>query len=113
MATTNDRHIIPGSERSVMPGAKAVGDVMPDERFEVTLRLRSKAPLSGLADGGAHDDRLPGQRQYLSREAYAAKHGADPQDIAKIEEFAGQPTRCGRVESCATQRRAVRHDPDP
>ena len=44
MVTVNDRHIIFGSERSIVPGAKAVGDVTPDERFEVTLRLRSKSP---------------------------------------------------------------------
>ncbi len=88
MVTVNDRHIILGSERSVMPGAKEVGEVTPGERFEVTLRLRSKTPLRSLADGGGHDDRPPGQRHYLSREAYAAKHGADPQDIAKIDEFA-------------------------
>ena len=88
MPITTNRHIILGSERSAMPGAKAVGEVTPDERFEVTVRLRSKAPLRSLADGGAHDDKSPAQRQYLSREEYAAGHGADPQDTAKIVEFA-------------------------
>jgi kumamolisin len=86
--TTTNRHIIPGSERSIMPGAKALGDVMPDERFEVTVRLRSKSPLGTLAAGAAQDDKPPGQRQYLSREAYAADHGADAQDIAKVADFA-------------------------
>ena len=88
MPTTPNRHIIPGSERTIMPGANAVGVVAPDERFEVTVRLRPKASSRSLTDGGAHEDRHPAQRQYLSREEYAAGHGADSQDIAKVAEFA-------------------------
>jgi kumamolisin len=88
MSATPTRHIVPGSERTVMPGAKVSGDVAPDERFEVTVRLRAKLSSRSLAEGGAHDDRPPARRQYLSREEYAAGHGADPQDIAKVSAFA-------------------------
>ena len=88
MSTASNRHVIPGSERSAMLGAKAVGAAAPDERFEVTVRLRAKPSARSAADGGAHDDRQPAQRQYLSREEFAASHGADPQDITKVTDFA-------------------------
>ena len=88
MSATPNRHIVPGSERSVMPGAKVSGDVAPDERFEVTVRLRAKPSPRSLGEGGAHEDRPPAKRQYLSREEYAAGHGADPLDVAKVSAFA-------------------------
>jgi kumamolisin len=68
-----------------MAGARATRAAPSDERFEVTVRLRPKRP-SG-ADG-AYEDTQPARRQYLSREDFAASHGADPQDIAKITAFA-------------------------
>jgi kumamolisin len=86
--STSSRYTIPGSERSAMPGAKAVGDVLPTERIEVSVRLRAPAGARSLADGGALDDKLPGQRQYLSREEYASGHAADPQDVEKVAAFA-------------------------
>ena len=88
MPNTTSRHVIPGSEKAAMPDAHPVRDAQSDERFEVTVRLRSKTPLTSLAKGGAHDDKLPAQREYLSREAFASLHGADAQDIAKIAAFA-------------------------
>jgi kumamolisin len=100
MSATPTRHIVPGSERTVMPGATVLGDVAPDERFEVTVRLRAKPSSRGLGDGGAHEDRLPAQRQYLSREDYAAGHGADPQDIAKVTAFAAAHQLAVVEETC-------------
>jgi kumamolisin len=88
MATTSSRHVIPGSEKQPLPGAQATGPVRPDERIEVTLRLRARTPLQALATNGINDDTHPGQRRYLTRDEFATAHGADPQDIAKIGEFA-------------------------
>jgi len=83
------RHTIPGSERQALEGARAVGAARPDERFEVTLRLRAKTPAAhALAGGGLGDDTHPGQRKYLTRAQYAASHGADPHDIASVAAFA-------------------------
>src|SRR5471032_1044068 len=82
MYTPSDRVIIPGSERPVHPQAKLVGPTSADERFDVTLRLRPRAPLpalSLLAKGGGAP---------LSREQYAASYGADPADVAKVAAFA-------------------------
>ena len=33
---------------------------------------------------------LPRERQYLTREEFAARYGADPADVAKVEAFAHQ-----------------------
>ena len=88
MPSTPQRHVVPGSERRPMAGAQPVGEVRPDERFEVTVRVRSKAPLKPMQAGGCTDDQLPGQRKYLSRAQHAAAHGADPQDLAKVADFA-------------------------
>ncbi len=79
---------VPGSERAPIPGAQSVGPVAADERLEVTLRLRPKQALASLAATGALDDVKPAERRYLSREAYAESHGADPADVAKVAAFA-------------------------
>jgi kumamolisin len=85
---SSDRIAIRGSDRAApFNGARVVGPIPKDERFEVTVRVRHKAPLA-LAASGIHADKAPGQRKYLTRERYAANHGADPADIAKIEAFA-------------------------
>jgi kumamolisin len=85
---TAPRYVIPGSERAPVPGAKALGDVLPSERIEVSVRLRAPPASRGLGDGGALDDRLPAQRQYLSRDEYASGHGADAADVEKVAAFA-------------------------
>lgn len=83
------RHPLAGSERSPLAGARSLGAIAPDERFEVTVRVRRRAPLDGAAaKGGFHSDMMPGKRRYLSHDEYAASHGAEPSDIAMIEAFA-------------------------
>lgn len=82
------RSIISGSNRTPLHEAKAVGAVSDDERFEVTVRIRRKAPLDSSTESGFHTNQLPGKRHYLSRDQYASAHGADPADIAKVEAFA-------------------------
>jgi kumamolisin len=89
--TTTHRHVVPGSERQALAGSHAVAAVRPDERIEVTVRLRAKpvaATASAAGDGGVFDDRHPSQRVYLSRDEQADRHGADAADIAKVSEFA-------------------------
>lgn len=71
-----------------MPGAPAVGPVPNDERFEVTVRVRRKTPLQSSAANGFQADQLPSKRSYMTREQYAASHGSDPADLAKVEAFA-------------------------
>ena len=88
MVTNAARHVVTGSERAAVAGATPVSPATPEERLEVTVRVRAKPVSRGSNDGAAFDDKPPAQRRYLSREDFAASHGADPQDIAKISEFA-------------------------
>jgi kumamolisin len=82
------RKVLDSTERKPLANAHAVGPVPRDERFEVTVRVRRRTPIAQLAAGGQHADEAPGKRKYVSRADYAAKHGADPADIEKIERFA-------------------------
>ena len=94
---------IPGSERHEVRNARLVGPARADERMEVTVRLRRKAPL----DTSAIDGRLkPSQRTYLTHDQLDAKHGAAAADIAQVENYARQ---CGLVvvESSAARRSVV------
>ena len=88
MPTNSNRVTVRGSERVPLSGARVVGLVTKDERFEVTVRVRRKAPLQSAMPNGFHVDQLPKKRHYLSREEYATAHGADPSDLAKVEAFA-------------------------
>ena len=78
-----------GSDRQPLPGARAVGPVDPNARFEVTVLLRSRQSpddLSKLAsDAGALE---PSQRRHLTRDEYALAAGADEKDISQVEAFA-------------------------
>ncbi len=89
MPRPKSRHVVPGSERSALPGARAVADVTPDERIAVSVRLRAN-PLAprDASSAAAMNDELPAARQYLSRDAFAAAHGAAADDIAKVAAFA-------------------------
>ena len=85
------RTVIAGSDRAPVPGAELVGAPHPDERLEVTVRVRSRA-------GGqlaAHVQALALRRvhavqPHLSREQFAERFGADPADIARVTDFAEQ-----------------------
>jgi len=101
------RHTIPGSERQALEGAKAIGPARPDERIEVTLRLRAKTPVAqALTATGASDDTHPAQRKYLTREQFADAHGAQAQDLASVAAFA-QAHGLAVVESTAARRSVV------
>jgi len=88
MATKHKRVDIQGSEKKALSGAKIVGSVPDDERFEVTIRLRSKNPSDPVSSSSPFVDTLPQNRTYISRDDFNTTYGADPQDIAKIEAFA-------------------------
>jgi kumamolisin len=50
----------------------------PDERVEVSVILRPRRPLG----------ELQASAQPMSREEFAANYGADPNDLARVEDFA-------------------------
>jgi kumamolisin len=106
MATSSSRYTVPGSERHAMADAHAIGPAAPDERFEVTVRVRAKTTRQSLAAGGALADELPAKRRYVSRAEYAQTHAADPADLARVATFAGDH-QLAVVEASAARRSVV------
>jgi kumamolisin len=94
---------IPGSERKPVPGARVAGAIRPDERLQVTVRVRRRQPLPAAAIDGRQ---APSQRAYLTRAKLEADHGADPEDIRKIEDFARQH-QLVVIESSAPRRSVI------
>lgn len=90
MPTAKTHVAVPGSARTALPGAKVVGDVDPQERIAVTVRVRPRVASVRRVSAAEIGAQLPRERQYLSREEFAATRGADPEDLAKIETFAHQ-----------------------
>jgi kumamolisin len=88
MALSHKLVSIPGSERQPLPHAQAVGAPAPDERIEVTLRVRRRPSRETQANAEALGAASPRTRRYLSREEFAAQQGADPAELAKVEAFA-------------------------
>lgn len=89
MAKRGKRVALSSSTRRLPKGSKVVGTADPTHHIEISVRIRRKSP-AGLDDHalmslGAEP---PSRRQYLSREEFAATRGADPADVAKIDDFA-------------------------
>ena len=84
-----DQKPIVGSHRTPFRNAKAVGKIDPEQRVEVTVRVR---PRQAGADLHARVMEMaakrPSERTYMSREELVAGRGADPEDLAKIDQFA-------------------------
>ena len=104
MASSAKRKTVPGSVKKALPNAKVVGPVDPGQRIEVTVVLRPRTAGAAAARATAEAAAsLPENRQYVSREAFAAQHGADPEDVAKLEAFAREH-RLTVVESSLAKR---------
>jgi kumamolisin len=82
---------VPGSERRVLTGARAVGTPHLKERIEVTLYVRPRTGITAMK-GALAADRLgttmPAERRYMTHEELTAAYGADAKDLATIEAFA-------------------------
>lgn len=72
-----------------MAGAKDVGGINPKDEAEVTLRVRSRMSEGDLQQRlQLAAAKPPSQRTYLSRSEFTQSHGASPEDLAKIDQFA-------------------------
>ena len=103
------KHAVPGSERAPIPGARLVGAANPDERLEVTVRLRARGGSdldSALNAVAASRAKAGGTPKYLTREEYAQSHGADPAELDKIVQFA-QAHKLDVVERNIAERKVV------
>ena len=84
MMQTN-RVEVPGSDKAALPETDLVGPVPPDERFQITVRVRQQAALPSLS---AHADQPPAERTYMTRAELVAQHGASADDLEKVAAFA-------------------------
>src|SRR5438876_472081 len=81
--------LLPGSERKAVAGTKRGRLVDPNQRIEVTVRVGPRKPLARSVEALMKvGTQPPSKRKYLSREDFARSHGADPDDVAKIDSFA-------------------------
>ncbi|HFU7058100.1 TPA: protease pro-enzyme activation domain-containing protein [Bacillus cereus] len=80
---------VPGSERNVPSNAKKVAPADPSEKMLVTIVIRrpSNTEKLNLIVEKATTGPLS-ERGHLSREEFASNHGANPNDLKKVEEFA-------------------------
>src|SRR3984957_16556390 len=79
------RVTVPGSERTLDPAHRRVGDVDGAERIEVTVYVRGPSIPDWVDEEGA---RSPAERRLLSRAEWGGAHGADDADLTAIVEFA-------------------------
>ena len=108
MSSSKNRIPIEGSEREpLFPGAHIVGAIDPHEHIRVTVVVRrspSNKELSSVIK--ELSAQKLSERKYLSRDELATAYGADPADLAKIEEFAHE-YGLNVVEVKAAQRRVI------
>ena len=89
MASSTKRVALANSARKLPKGAKLVGAADPKQDMEISVRLRPRHTKhvdeeSTMALGA----KSPRERQYLSRAEFGEQMGADPADVAKIDDFA-------------------------
>src|SRR5215469_15097826 len=84
---------LPGSERLSPPNATQVGPADPSARVRVSVYLRPRGSTPNTTQDATPPDSsgaeaAPIAEQPLSRQEFAARFGADPADIARVEQFA-------------------------
>jgi kumamolisin len=80
MATSSKFVSIPGSDKSLPPGAKYLGPIDSSQRIEVMLMLRPKARWTETAGGEV--------QSRMTRDQLAARHGAAAADVDRLVRFA-------------------------
>jgi kumamolisin len=79
------RVTLPTSEHRVPVGSKVVKQTAGGKWIELTIGVK---PVKPMPDLSALDDKLPGQRKYMTREQLAHDYGSDPKAVQAIESFA-------------------------
>lgn len=75
----SERVVIPGSERSAVPSATLSAPADPRERLSVSVYLRAAQPFDAATS-------VTGE--HLTREEFAARHGAEGGDVDRVTAFA-------------------------
>jgi len=87
MSTPKNPLPLAGSERAPLPGAREIGPANPNEKVDVTIRLRSRAGKKPIVSADAFTKPI-GKRTILSRKEFEQQHGADLNSVARVETFA-------------------------
>src|SRR5690349_7754601 len=74
-----ERIALRGSERLPLANSRLVGTPDPNEFLNVTIYLRRRTA-----------EMRPPESEPLSREEFTARYGADPADVAAVEQFAAE-----------------------
>jgi kumamolisin len=74
----------------LLVGACGLSTSKTDKRMEVTLLVRPRSSNWELPSHGQTESSLRLMRRHLGREEFARIYGADPQDLARVEDFAGE-----------------------
>lgn len=98
MKNTPTHTVQPGSERAVLPGAKAIGRTNPNATMEVSVKVRR---MKGLSVKGR-------PATALTREQVGNTYGASQTDVDKVIETLGKFGLKPVNEKVATQTRTVR-----
>lgn len=79
---------VPGSERAALPNAKKVAPADPNEKLLVTIVVRRPSTTAKLTSMIEKATNGPlSERGHLSREEFASNHGANLNELKKVEEF--------------------------
>jgi kumamolisin len=97
---------VAGSEKKPLVGARVSGKINPEERIEITLLVRSRADIAQTPAFREMLAAAPAERKPMTREQWRDTYGADPADLALIEEFAHQH-EIDVVRSSIAERRVV------
>lgn len=99
---------LPGSERPEPPNATPVGPADPSAQIRISVYLRPRAAISdvGALPAAPATAATSTSGQSLSRDEFAARFGADPADIARVEQFAREH-RLSVVEASIPRRLVV------
>jgi kumamolisin len=90
MPPQNRRVPLKGSTRPALAGATKLSPADAAEKIQLTIVLRRGSQPSEFPSDAELGRGLPSQRTYLTREEFAAKHGARSEDIAAIRKFASE-----------------------
>jgi kumamolisin len=105
MPSQTRRVQLKGSARAPLAGATKLAPAEATEKIQVTVILRRGSKPSEFPSDAELGRGRPAERTYLTREEFAAKHGARPADIAAIRKFAAENNLA--LVSAAPERRTV------
>lgn len=88
MPAKQNRIVMKSSTRKVPAGATRIGPADGTQVVEVTVRLRRGSDPGEFPSDAELGAGLPASRNYLTREEFAAKHGARASDVAAVRAFA-------------------------